>query len=145
MAAHLQRPAGAYRRLMAEVAGHGDRCAAAACAATVLPQRLQHMLCGPKRLLLPNPAAVPCRGVTTDARWNSICSDSERKTTYVTLPAQAGLWGWGRARAAPDMIWAVPRGLDPAHACRYRPREADWRTLKPSYIFSHMSIHFRCY
>ena len=53
-----------------------------------------------------------------------------------------GLWGWGRPRAAQDMIWAVPRGLDPAHACCYRPREADWRKLKPSYIFSHMSTHF---
>ena len=70
------------------------------------------------------------------------CPRDAEVNVYHMVPAQAGLWGWGRARAAPDMIWAVPRGLDPAHACRYRPREADWRTLKPSNIFSHMSTHF---
>ena len=32
------------------------------------------------------------------------------------------------------MIWAVPRGLDPAHACRYRVCEAYDLTLKSYYV-----------
>ena len=32
------------------------------------------------------------------------------------------------------MIWAVPRGLDPAHACRYRVYEAYDLTLKSHYV-----------
>ena len=79
------------------------------------------------------------QGCDTHPQW---LRGKRGEKSFSSIPAQAGLWGWGRARAAPDMIWAVPRGLDPAHTCRYRPREADWRTLKPSNIFSHMSTHF---
>ena len=78
-------------------------------------------------------------------RWRKKAEGAKVRTSEsceFNVPGQSGLWGWGRPRAAQDMIWAVPRGLDPAHACCYRQREADWRKLKPSYIFSHMSTHF---
>ena len=33
---------------------------------------------------------------------------------YCNTVAVSGLWGWGRARAAPDMIWVVPAAPGPS-------------------------------